>query len=258
MEQKSSGVQFEEKDRRAFVKTFKPTSWMEIKWILPHLERLERAGLVAETVAIREEEEKVSIYMEKVNGYDVNSLPDTLKEYKMSLLFAQRLAGLFQGFCEIGYYHDDPNGGNVMYDILKDRIVAVDLDSIVINKGDIPLRKYVRDFCYLLSEIYLGFHPIDEMVVLLSRGELANYMPTTWEEFSKNDPQKMLEDWERNGVDQDFADLLEMFSYEPTWKLLEEVDLIDELNPQIVNFILRGLNPATCPESFDQIFSLGS
>lgn len=241
-----------EPNRRAFVKIFTlADEWESTEWILPHLDNLERAGVVAETVALRRGRKYMYVYMKRVNGYELAKLPKRLGEFKMSVGFAQGVAILFQDFYNAGYYHDDPHSSNIMYDVLRDKFVAVDVDSITPNDGEIPLSEYVRDFSFLMLGVYLGFHPIDQMSELLGSDELEHFMPTTWPDFVKNDPKAKMEKYVPG-----FENLLERFSREPVLLFLERAGLAGKTNPLVLDFILRGINRESCPENFDEILRL--
>lgn len=71
-----------------------------------------------------------------------------------------------------------------MYDQIKGRCVAVDLDSIVVKSNDISLKVYVQDYSELMLDVYLGNPPLNTLEKLLLKGELRQYMPEGWEEFN--------------------------------------------------------------------------
>lgn len=244
-------------NRTAFIKDFNnKDDWDYIKPLLPHLEKLEDLGLVAQTVAIRKTRRKVYVLMERVNGFELASFPKEHEGYKFSLDLAKKAASLFQGFFEAGYYHADPHSHNIMYDQVKSRCVAVDLDSIEVKGNDISLKDYIQDYSELMLEVYLGNHPLCILDELLSKGELQSYMPEGWEEFNIE-----LEGYKRKGpsgdtYDAEIFDLLRVYSHQPTSKLIHERRMGSRIHPVIGDFVLRGLNPTTCPENFDEILNL--
>lgn len=237
-------------DRRAFIKDFNnKDDWEYVKPLLPHLEKLEDLGLVAQTVAIRKTRSKVYLLMERVNGFELASFPKEYKDYKFSVDLAKKAARLFQGFFEAGYYHTDPHSQNIMYDQVKSRCVAVDLDSVVVTANDIALKDYVHDYSKLLSDIYLGDSPAYMAHDMLEKGELQNYMGEEWDEFRKKigsyNSLKYL------SVHTFYRNLPQL-----TLLLMKIKNVDSRIHPVIRDFILRGLNPATCPENFDEILRL--
>jgi hypothetical protein len=210
-----------EVDRTAFIKEFKENdNWRYIESLLPHLEKLEDLGLVAQTVAIRKTGSKVSVLMELVNGFELASIPEEYEDYRFSIDLAKKTAALFQGFFESGYYHEDSHSGNIMYDQKRGKCVAVDLDSVAVKGNDTSLKDYVQDYSKLMLGVYLGTSALDALEDLLLKGGLQ-LSPITL-----------------------------------VSKLMQEKGIYSKLHPAVREFVLRGLNPSTAPENFDEILAL--
>lgn len=250
-------------NRTAFIKDFNiKDDWEHIKSLLPHLEKLENLGLVVQTVAIRKTGSQVDVLMERVNGFELGSISEEYHDYRFSIDLAKKTAVLFQGFFEAGYYHSDPHSGNIMYDQKRGKCVAVDLDSLVTHENnDISIKQYVQDFSDLMIGLWLGKdggRTTEIIESLLYREELKQYMNGLWEDFiGKISPYKQVfkdEDffYSSNGADPTFRE----YSYIIMRNLIKARGLDAKIDPVVKDFILRGLNPATCPESFDEILRL--
>ena len=240
-------------DRTAFIKDFEKTDWRYVESLLPHLEKLEDLGLVAQTVAIRETGSKVYILMERVNGFELGSIPEEYEDYRFSVDLAKKAASLFHRFFEAGYYHDDPHSQNIMYDQVKSRCIAVDLDSIIVKDDDISLKDYVEDYSELMLDVYLGNNPLETLDELFSKGELQQYMPEDWEEFNRKAEGYKRQYPSGEIYDAGICDLFRVYSYQLVSKLMQEKGIYSKLYPVVREFVLRGLNPSTAPENFDDI-----
>ena len=238
-------------NRTAFIKGFrKKHEWTYVEPLLPHLQKLEDKGLVPQTLGFRRTRENVRLVMERVNGFELSSIPKEYEDYRFSVDLAKKTAALFQGFFEAGYYHADPHSQNIMYDQIKGRCVAVDLDSIEVKGNNTSLKDYVQGYSKLLSDIYLGDSPADMTHNMLEKGELQNYMGEEWDEF-----KKALSSC--NNLEFLSVDTLIYRNLPQLTLLLMKIKNIDsKIHPVIKDFILRGLNPASCPESFDEILGL--
>lgn len=242
-------------DRTAFIKDFeRKHAWGYVEALLPHLEKLENLGLVAQTVAIRKTSSKLSVLMERVNGFELGSFLEEYEDYRFSIDLAKKTAALFQGFFEAGYYHEDPHSGNIMYDQKRGKCVAVDLGSVVVKGDDISLKDYIQNYSELMLEVYLVDRPLDTLEELLSNGEMQSYMPEGWEEFNiKSESYKRKLPSGYYCYDVGILDLLRAYSYQLISKLMQEKGIDSKIHPAVREFILRGLNPATCPENFNEI-----
>lgn len=237
----------EEINRRAFCKAFEKMDdggWEDVEFILPHLQRLEDRGLVPQTVALKRGRKYLHVYMERVNGFELASFPKKHKDYKFSVDIAQKTASLFQGFFDAGYYHDDPHGSNIMYDTVGNRCVAVDLNSIETNSDhQIPLKKYINDYARLMATLYLGNYPLDVAVQLLDEGELRQKVV----EYRKISDSLTVFDFILESSDLDDLELSE---------LMRNDKLTSRINPIVRGFVLRGLDPSTAPDSFEEILGI--
>lgn len=244
-------------NREAFVKSFVGEG-RRIKRILTYLQELENKGLVPDTVGLRKEpkERKIYLYMERVNGFALKSFSPEDADYRLPLDLAQKVASLFKGFYDAGYYHTDPHYGNIMYDQVNSRCVAVDLDSIRSNKNNhIPLKRYVQDFAELMTSIYLGDKVEFVLGNLLRKGEVQRYLDDEWEEFNRE-----IGAYKHKGVEGDFYDsrangVLRQYSYKLVSKLISD-RVGCKINPVVKDFVLRGLNPSTAAKNFDEVLAL--
>ncbi|MDO8660097.1 MAG: hypothetical protein Q7K54_05910 [Candidatus Parcubacteria bacterium] len=241
--------------REAFPKTFSKWDWQYAGQTLPYLQKLEDRGLVPETVAIEEHEDgAVSAYMRRVNGFDLDSIPHKYTKYFHTVNFAKKTAELFQGFFDLGYYHNDPHSRNFMYDVEQKKVVAVDLlDSVQTNKGNIPLTKYVYDYAWLLASVLTGINEVRSRADgLRIEGRLGKYIGEKDETEFKRKAKKI-----KIGSKK-YQDLVEEYSAILVTRQLETRGIGLNLNQVVRGFVLRALNPPTIPANFDEILNLQS
>lgn len=243
-----------ELDRTAVEKVYKNRDYaLGMKNFFPYLQKLEDLDLIPQTIGYREDEDGLHVFMERVNGFDLANIPPTHEDYKFSVDLAKKAASLCQDFFVAGYHHVDLHSNNIMYDLGRGKCVAVDLDSIGLNKNhEIPLKTYVEEYAELMADIYLGDMPTLIAEKMLQKGELLGHMGEEWKEFKDtvgmyNNPNQI-----------DIRDLIGEDLPRIALLLMKIKGVESKIHPAIKAFILRGLNPATCPQNFDQILRLDS
>lgn len=188
--------------------------------------------------------------MSLVEGIRLYDLRKTDPETLYSVKLAKSLAELSIGLYEVGLFHNDMSGFNVLFEKSSSKCVAVDLDALT-QRGDYEFQDYqdyIVDYCDALLSVYLG-ESIATYLQDVVRDKGSEYFtPATWDEFSLRREQ-LAGPEELSGLLLDYAE-------EPLRRVLEEEGIISKADPSIIDFALKGLNRDKGPKSFDEILNL--
>ncbi len=207
-----------------FVKQFpaEDNAWVES--MTDFYERLGSSGYFPEVYAMvlnSNPKGESSFLMERVEGFTLADTPPEFDDYKFSVRFAKDLRDFFLGFYEAGFVQEDNHPDNIMFDINKKRFVFVDGAGIFeVTRENYTMKELVNNFSVALISVYLG------RLYWLLTDECG------LEEF---------EDEESRGL---------------ALVILNRARLLNKINPQVREFIIKGINRGTCPENFDELFAV--
>jgi len=207
------------------------------------IEKLEGMELIPPVMLLTANPETSAyrVVMEKVEGFSLDNMPTEMDGQKYSLEFAKELAQLFVRLKDAGAYHGDIHMGNIMQDTANGRLVFIDLEELTDDPH--PIGDYVRDYDRALIDIYLGvdiFSTTDEL--LKERDSDNEALRAFYKEYAGYELQGV--------IDKDPKVL---------HKLVMLFGLSEKINPQIVDFLAKGVTPDTreiTELNFDELFSL--
>lgn len=205
---------------------------------IPVMERAARLGLAPEPLLLVVGDKGADLYMDRIRGFELGSFPKRFESLKFSTQIAVQLAELCQRLYDTNLYHDDMHEGNVMYDVERNQVVAVDTDSLLDKKESIDF--YVDDFACITTTVYLGYDALDGW---LGYGGDNPDAPEYFHNINKN-----LSYW---GFKKQYGRKVVEFFFQKE-RIAEKAD------PRVLDFILRCWDPKTQPQSFDEIFALKS
>lgn len=230
-----------------FYKSLHPSELTRLDSIRNQLEVAANRGFVPRILSVNDTKEG-----RKLLGMSVVEGP-TLFQFafrdsgnqRLTCSFAIELASLFEGCYGLGIIHEDPNISNIMYNPENRRFTFVDIDSMA-PRQDESMAYCVRDFCDALNMAWLkeNTYTTGALEILEDIGELEELMPENWPAFQA----------ERERRPYDMGVFME-YSREPLESLYKARSIDSYLDPKIKEFVLKGINPNTTPDSFDELRS---
>ena len=139
-----------------------------------------------------------------------------------------------------------------MYDKDMEKFLYVDITSVIEIDREFEMKKVVNDFGELLLSTYLGDDPFEYMEEFYRLVEDDTHYTFSTSEFIPG-MQKIQQQMKKEE-----SDIRQPFwenSRAPVLFLLHRKGVLNKIDPVIREFMLRAINPKTCPENFDELFS---
>lgn len=122
----------------------------------------------------------VVFFMENIKGFDLDHIPNKLRDLPYSLEFVKSLARLHLDFYNAKLWHRDLRPANIMYSQEKGKCTAVDFEAIHPNKNQ-NLNDYIYQLSLTLRYLYTRdqlFDSIDDSSAsLLKRKDPSLFHP---------------------------------------------------------------------------------
>lgn len=245
--------------RQAFIKPFPMDEWRTDYYDeserLRLYEKAGNAGISPNLLAValsNDPKGRGAYILEHVNGFTLRDFPEERDDLKFSVGFAQNLGYLFRAAYSQRLLHTDAHNQNIMYDTDMEKCVFVDITSFIEVDREFEMKKVVNDFGELLLSTYLGDNPFEHMEEFYRLEEDDTHYTFSTSEFIPG-MQKIQQQMkkEESGIRQPFWEN----SRAPILFLLHRKGVLNKIDPVIREFMLRAINPKTCPENFDELFS---
>lgn len=190
------------------------------------------------------DQHRIKTFWEIVPGESLRKTTDSAVFTKDG---ARAVADLFVAEYERQLYHSDSGAHNIIWAEPGSRFkpaVFIDVDDLVqVEEGEVDPTQYVVDFCLTMLQTWIGEGVLEVLIELVDEETLALFMPETY--------LHLLEEIEAvfSGTSE-YDDPEKVYlgeGEEAILTMLEVKKVLAKIEPELLDFVLRGRQHATAP-----------